>query len=257
MNSRVSRSLDALLPPLDTHAHIDPTVTQDQLDTLGNALIFAVTRTMDEAASVVHRSDQNLLWGLGIHPGLESEVASYRPGRFRELLPSFVLVGEIGLDRKVPIEEGLTVLSDALSAAQQSGCLTSLHSTGRHAPMLDVIGSNAAGVILHWFTGTTAQIQRAASAGAYFSINSSMSDEKITAMPQDRLLPETDFPFTKKSGSSRPGDIEALERRVSDLLSLTRDETRQLWYQNLRQLCLSAGSLESLPPALAVALLSA
>lgn len=251
MNSQVSPSLNALLPPLDTHAHIDPTVTDAQLATLGNALVFAVTRTLDEAAHVAGRNDANLIWGAGVHPGLPSELRAYDPARFRKLLPSFVLVGEIGLDRKVPTSEGLLVLNNALRATQEAGRLASLHSTGRHAPILDAIGDNAAGVILHWFTGKQAQIDRAASAGAYFSVNSSMSDAQLAALPRERLLPETDFPFTKKSGSSRPGDIETLERRVSTLLGSTRDETRQLWYRNLRALCLAVGISGSLPSALA------
>jgi len=40
------------LPPLDCHAHIAPDVTASQLDGLGSALIFAVTRSLDEARFV-------------------------------------------------------------------------------------------------------------------------------------------------------------------------------------------------------------
>lgn len=257
MSSQLSTSLDKVLPPLDTHAHIDPTVTSNQLATLGDAQIFAVTRTPDEAAQVTDRHDHNLIWGLGIHPGLPIEVASYDPARFRLLLQRFLLVGEVGLDRKVPVEQGQPVLSDIIEAVQASGRLASLHSTGRHGPTLEVIEENATGVILHWFTGTAAQIDRAASAGAYFSINSSMTDSQILSMPSERLLPETDFPFTRKSGSKRPGDIEALEQRLARLLGLSRDSTRQLWYRNLRQLCIDSGALDSLPPGLARPVLAA
>ncbi len=257
MSSQVSNSLDKLLPPLDTHAHVDPTVTAEQLATLGRARIFAVTRSLSEAAHVVGRNDPNLIWGLGVHPGLPDELASYDPARLRQLLPDFLFIGEVGLDRRSPVERAQEVLADVLQAVREGGRLASVHSTGRHGPTLELLEDDATGVILHWFTGTPAQVDRAARAGAYFSVNSSMSDAKILAVPSDRLLPETDFPFTRGSGSRLPGDIEELERRVATLLGLSRDATRQLWYRNLRQLCVNAKVLHLLPPSLARSVLAA
>ena len=85
-----------LPPSLDCHAHIAPDVTAAQLASLGEAHVFAMTRSLDEAATVVTRHDPALTWGLGVHPGLPAARAAYDPERFRSLLPRFALVGEVG-----------------------------------------------------------------------------------------------------------------------------------------------------------------
>lgn len=251
MNSQLSLSLDQLLPPLDMHAHVDPTVTPAQLATLGGAIVFAVTRTLDEAAHVRNRSDPNLIWGVGIHPGLAAAINSFDPARFKELLDDIAFVGEVGLDRKGPKELAVSVLDEVLAAARETRRLCSIHSSGEQAAVLDVLGEDARGMILHWFTGSPSQIQRAAQAGAYFSVNVAMEDHQLNALPPDRLLPETDFPFSQRAGSKRPGDIDVLEGRVAALLARSRDDVRQMWYRNLRALCVSADALGSLPAIVA------
>ncbi len=257
MNSQLSNSLNVILPPLDTHAHIATTVTAQQLAQLGDSLVFAVTRTIDEAEQVKPRNDSNLLWGLGTHPGMVTAAKAYDGQRFRRLLPHLGLVGEIGLDRKLPVDVGLAVLKDAIEAARSANRICSLHSTGRHAPIVELLQDNATGMILHWFTGTPRHIEAVAVAGAYFSVNAAMQDTQITAIPPERLLPETDFPFTRRVGSTKPGDIETLEQRVARLLKLSRDDLRHMWYRNLKQLCIKSGSLGSLPPAFARPVLAA
>ena len=57
--------------------------------------------------------------------------------------------------------------------------------------------------IFHWFTGTASERRRAIEAGAWFSINPRMLKTKsgletIKTIPADRILLETDAPFTMK-----------------------------------------------------------
>lgn len=257
MNSELSISLDRILPPLDVHAHIDPTVTQAQLATLGSALVFAVTRSLAEAEQVRSRQDDRLIWGLGTHPGVPEAIAQYDGVRFRTLLPEFMLVGEIGLDRRMSGDAALAVFHDTLAAARDHKRISTVHSTGRHAAVVAAVAESGACVILHWFLGSSAHIERAAEAGAFFSVNAAMSDSQITSLPVDRLLPETDFPFTKKAGSKLPGDIDVLEHRVAQLFGLSRDSVRQMWYRNLRNALKAAGCLDLVPNALMRPLLSA
>ena len=257
MNSGVSPSLDELLPPLDVHAHVDPTVTQQQLRSLGSAFVFAVTRSLAEAEQASTRVDPRLVWGVGVHPGVLGSIEDYNPQQFRRLADRLLFVGEIGLDRRVSGPRATEVLHDMLEAARDARRLCSLHSTGRQAAVVEAISDSAGGMISHWFTGSARLVQRAAEAGAYFSVNAGMNDVQLRAVPPDRMLPESDFPFTRKAGSSRPGDIEALERRVAPLVGKTRDELRQSWYQNLRAAFLASGRIEDAPTGLRTALLSA
>lgn len=257
MSSGLSRSLDRALPPLDVHAHIDPTVTVAQLATLGTALVFAVTRSLDEAAAVRTRRDRQLLWGCGVHPGVADAVSAYTPSRFRELTPDFVLIGEVGLDRRGAGPAARAVFSDVVAATATQPQLLTIHSSGRSREVIEALGTSATGAILHWFTGSPDEIERAAESGAYFSVNASMTDEQLARLPRERTLPETDFPFSKKAGSRAPGDIERLEQRLVTIWGTARDDVRQGWYQNLRTLCVATRTLERMPAAFSAPILAA
>ena len=56
--------------------------------------------------------------------------------------------------------------------------------------------------ILHWFSGSAADVARAVAWGCYFSINSAMLESEcgrasVKSLPRERLLTETDSPFTR------------------------------------------------------------
>jgi TatD DNase family protein len=88
------------------------------------------------------------------------------------------------------------------------------------------------------------------------SVNVAMTNEMISKIPQDRLLPETDFPATRRFGVDRPGEIDETEKRVSQLWRLSQDEVRIHWYRNLTALVTQAGLFERVPDDLADLLLS-
>ncbi len=57
--------------------------------------------------------------------------------------------------------------------------------------------------MLHWFTGSIKDAEHAIELGCWFSINPNMcftnaGRNLISCIPLDRLLPETDAPFTRK-----------------------------------------------------------
>ena len=122
-----------VLPALDCHAHIASDVTQRQLAALGDAQVFAMTRSLDEAEDVATRQDRALTWGLGVHPGVASARASFDPDRFRALLPRFAIVGEVGLDLRAARQDGLRIFADVLQACNDQPVLISVHSAGRTA----------------------------------------------------------------------------------------------------------------------------
>ncbi len=95
--------------------------------------------------------------------------------------------------------------------------LLSLHSTGRTGQLLDILRENPhPGAVLHWFNGTPNEISEAIALGCYFSVNNAMSDDRLTQIPTDKMLPETDFPASRKiTLASKPGDTRALEQRLA------------------------------------------
>ena len=51
-------------PPLDLHAHVDAGIDAAELTAL-RAIVFAVTRSLDEAEQALKRSDRTTIWGVG------------------------------------------------------------------------------------------------------------------------------------------------------------------------------------------------
>lgn len=245
-----------LLPALDCHAHIAPDVTDQQLATLGEAYVFAMTRSLEEAASVASRHDPVLTWGIGVHPGVSAARSAYDPDRFRTLLPRFALVGEVGLDRRAGRNEQVRILTDIMDACSCRPVLLSVHSTGQTAEVVDLVQRyQHPGVILHWFLGTEDQRVRALSAGAYLSVNEAMSDTLLEAVPMDRLLPETDFP-ARQVRAHLPGSVTSLEQRLSRLWGLSAVEVRHQLWANLKTIAIVSGTIDVVSEELASRLLA-
>ncbi|KUL40088.1 TatD family hydrolase [Streptomyces regalis] len=241
------------LPPLDCHAHIAPDVTPAQIDALHPAVVFAVTRTPAEAHHTCRRRDPRLVWGSGIHPGVPEALDSFDLQQFRATLRHSCLIGEVGLDRRGSLERQRTVLAQILKAAREQPVLLSLHSTGRTGALLDLLTDQPhPGMILHWFLGSPTERQQAIDLGAYFSVNAAMPDDILTSLPATRLLPETDFPASRRTtGASRPGDISRLEQRLAQLHGMTPEHVRRRFWQNLRELTTRTHVLDRLPEAVA------
>lgn len=195
------------LPALDCHAHIAPDVTAAQLQALGSAHIFAVTRSLDEAEQAVSRRDARVTWGLGLHPAVAAARAAWDPDQFARLLPSFALVGEVGLDKRaghLPVQQGL--FRDVLGLCSHEAVLISVHSSGATAAVTKMLAEQPhPGVILHWFLGSHEEIRTAVESGAYFSVNSGMTHAASAALPSDRVLTETDFPARQPQSKAACG----------------------------------------------------
>lgn len=147
---------------------------------------------------------------LGLHPQLVADRA-HEIGLWEELLPRTRYVGEVGLDAGPrfykSFEAQKEVFARVLTLCAAAGNkIVTTHSVRATKAVLDMIEQYLppprGRVVLHWFTGTAAEAKRAVDLGCYFSVNAEMlANEKraaITkALPLDRVLTETDGPFTQ------------------------------------------------------------
>ncbi|NKR99068.1 TatD family deoxyribonuclease [Rhodococcus hoagii] len=224
------------LPPLDLHAHVATNITSRALEGLG-AVVFAVTRSLDEYDEVSRRSDTVTVWGLGCHPGLVAAQKSYDEVRFRALLERAAFVGEIGLDgaSRVPIERQTQVLESVLSAVAVTPRLISVHNYRTTKLVLDLIEqTNAQRVILHWWLGSESETKRALDLGCLFSVNQSMDPARLRAagVPITSLLPETDHPSGNRRGNSprQPGQTLDVERTIGAAYGVDSSEVRNIFW---------------------------
>lgn len=246
----------AILPALDAHAHIAPDVTPAQIAALGQSVVFAMTRSLSEARQVRNRRDPALVWGIGVHPGVAEARAAWDSKLFTDLVGSFALVGEIGLDRRGgDWARQRAIFKEVLSIVSSEPVLVSIHSGGAAPEVVEHLqDANMGGAILHWFNGDATAITRAIETDAYFSVNAAMSEDQIRLLPPERVLCETDFP-ARKIRARKPADVQRIERVLSHVWDKTPQEVRARMWWNLRTLSEGSGAIERLPESVADTLL--
>lgn len=230
------------LPSIDMHAHIEADIAAADLLEL-KSLIFAATRSLDEAATALDRSDPWTIWGVGCHPGLVGVQKAFDPVRFAELISRTPYVSEVGLDgaSRVPMDMQRATFEAILVALQETPRITSIHSYGATKVVLDCLAARPLrGAVLHWWRGDVVQTQRAIELGCCFSINASMlrHPELLDALPLDRVLAETDHPFGDRSvrRGRRPGNVDDVEQAIARLYGVDQDAVRQAMWRNVAEL---------------------
>lgn len=230
------------LPPIDLHAHIKADIAASDLSELGS-LIFAATRSLDEAEQALGRSDPWTIWGVGCHPGLLGVQRAFDPVRFAELILKTAYVSEVGLDgtSRSPLQAQQATFDSILRTLQASPRITSIHSYAATETVLNCLTARPIhGAVLHWWLGSEDQTSRAVELGCFFSVNAAMlkRPDLLRLLPLDRLFAETDHPFGDRSSGRgrRPGNVENVEAELARLHGFDQDEVRRMIWRNLADL---------------------
>jgi TatD DNase family protein len=191
---------------------------------------------------------------LGLHPQLVEERAS-EIAIFEKYLSQARYVGEVGLDAGPRFYKSLDLQKQVFervlrACAQQGGKILTVHSVRAAKAVLDMVEvhlpSASRRVVLHWFTGSQAEARRAVELGCYFSVNTEMLRNErhramVAALPLNRLLTETDGPFTQHEGrTARPRDVYAVVETLARLRNTSTTHVVAAIRSNLRVL-VSAG----------------
>jgi len=193
---------------------------------------------------------------LGLHP----ELAHERIGElslFEALLPEAIYVGEVGLDGSATHasrqDAQLKVFETVLRLTQQAGGrILSIHSRRATTAVLDMLESKpSSGLpILHWFTGTKAEMARALRLGCYFSVGPGMLRSaagvaRMEALPLNRLVTETDGPFVKEGRSaSGPWQVPQFVRHLAHIRSINESDMANQISSNFREITKHADHAE-------------
>ena len=238
---------------VDFHCHLDlyPDLETAVAECEAQAIYTLAVTTTPKAWARNHKLTAGTKYvraALGLHPQL---VAS-RSGEmalWEELLPQARYVGEIGLDAGPRFYRSFdtqkAVFERALKAcARSGGKILTIHSVRAAKPVIDMLEAHfpkGRGVpVLHWFTGSAAEARRAVELGCYFSINADMmKDERrrafVDGLPVDRLLTETDGPFTKRGERpARPGDVVDAVLALADLKGMDPLDMAKTVQRNLK-----------------------
>lgn len=187
---------------------------------------------------------------LGMHPQLVAERADELP-LWETLLPETRYVGEVGLDAGPRFYKSLEVQTMVFrrvleQCAEAGDKILTVHSVRSVPAVLDMIDRHLPQdrgiVVLHWFTGTRSEARRATALGCYFSVNAEMSRSDrgralLAELPLDRLLTETDGPFTRVDGRpSEPADVGVTSAVIAHVRNLSVNRVRLAVRTNLQTL---------------------
>ena len=211
-------------------------------------LSVTTTPTAWNGTSALAGDNKKIKTALGLHPQLAHERKS-ELSLFDKLLPQTLFVGEIGLDGAPEFSphwnDQMAVFDHILSACSQAGGrILSIHSRRSSRVVLDRLEAHPrVGVpVLHWFTGSIRELERAICLGYWFSVGPSMlrSDRGkalVAHMPHDRVLPESDGPFAQIDGMAlMPWEADQVVPILADLWFLSKGEISQIMLQNFQNI---------------------
>ena len=125
-------------------------------------------------------------------------------------MPEARYIGEVGLDytEREGQKEQYAFFSELVERCRyDSRKIMTIHSRRSVSEVLGILGDNYRfKAILHWFTGSKNELKKAIELGCYFSINGAMTKSRrfvdmLSLIPSNRILLETDSPFTFFVGS--------------------------------------------------------
>lgn len=201
---------------IDMHCHLD--LFKDPISLLPEVkrrckYVLAVTtspRAWQKTKQVFAEIDC-IQVALGLHP----EVLSSKMKEADMLISNIrhcKYIGEVGIDGSEQYKASYQAQKDlfrevARTAEKCGGRIISIHSRNAAKDVLDIIESDVVNSIpiLHWFSGSLEELERANALGCWYSVNPAMLSGKkgkrlVSQMPLSRILPETDAPFIEKRG---------------------------------------------------------
>lgn len=225
---------------IDFHCHLDlyPDARK-LLHAVGKRNIFTLVVTTSprawRATSQVFAGYDNIKVAVGLHP----EIVDKKTGE-RDLLASYIsktkFVGEVGIDgsqryeKTLPLQE--SIFEQVLIECEEvGGRILSIHSRNAANRVLNLLEKHCrkSTPVLHWFSGTLQETRRAKEFGCWFSVGPAMlrgakGREILQAVPVDRILPETDGPFTTNhSVPLMPWEAISITKTISPLWGMPEE----------------------------------
>lgn len=242
---------------IDFHSHLDlypdPVETADEIQRRGVGVLSVTTTPSAWAGTTwLAQGRDAIKTALGLHPQLARE-RKHELKIFDQLFDETRFIGEVGLDGSPQFKSSWAEQSEVFKHILQS-CndaedkIVSIHSRRAATPVLDLL-DEFAGVyfpILHWFSGSRFELERAIGRGCWFSVGPKMlagakGRGLAAAMPRSRVLLETDGPFAQlQRVPLHPWDINLACQSLSEVWGVSYSEAETTIRQN--ETAMMAGS---------------
>jgi TatD DNase family protein len=236
---------------VDTHCHLDryPSPVQVWRDAVAAGVVTVAVTDLPSSFRLLATKfgrREGLRVALGFHPLRVVDSPPSELQLFRRHLSRTDYVGEVGLDfseRGRASRKQQTILFERLLDEPAIGRkVVSVHTRRADRAAIEQLATARINGILHWYTGPLSLIDEALTAGLYFSLNPAMAQSAhgrrvIAAVPADRVLTETDGPYTRIDGRpSQPAAIPALVAILARFWNIYEADARQQIWSNMAEL---------------------
>lgn len=238
---------------IDFHFHID--YYQDykkKYEDINKNKIYTLCVTnmpeLYETIKDVFEETKYVKFALGFNPQLAGSE-KFNKKIFYKYLDSTKYIGEIGLDysnRYISSKEKqIEIFEYICSVVSGKNKILSVHSRNSEDDVLAILSrNNIKNAVFHWYTGKLTTLDKIVDEGYYFSINYEMLKSKkglsiINRIPLDRILVESDGPFTKVGNKeSEPLNLHLMYEKLNEILSLdskkiVNDNFKALLYRSI------------------------
>lgn len=234
---------------IDTHFHLDHYPNHGQIYRQINDLkqyTLCVTNQPEifESCIDLYAQTKFVKFALGYNPQQINEVR-FSKSSFMRNVNKTKYIGEVGLDFSdkfiLKKKEQMEIFNFICEYASKNDKLMTIHCKKSEDELYSILkGANAKKCIVHWYTGSQDWIEKFIDLGCYFSINSNMiannaSTKLIASIPVERLIIESDGPYTKILGKKYT--VDKLKDIYCQLGEITRiNDIDMVIYNNFKRL---------------------
>jgi TatD DNase family protein len=236
---------------IDSHCHLDydglyenlPVVLQRAEDA-GVGLVLSISSRIQNFPKIlgIAETHENVFCTVGTHPHNAHEELDIPVAKIVELAahPRVVGIGEAGLDYfydKAPRDAQMQGFKNHIAAARETGLPLVIHTRDAEDDTARLLETEMAKgefkALLHCFTSQQWLAKRAVELGLYVSFSGILTyktaqnlRDTAQALPEDRILVETDAPYLAPMPMRGKSNEPAFVSHTLDVLAATRGVSR-------------------------------
>ncbi len=231
---------------IDTHCHLDfPDYNDDRDDVLKAARDAGITKMVNigcdlkSSQASVELADRypQIYAAIGFHPHDAKSYDDQMEKQLRAMANNFkvVAIGEVGLDfyrDRSPRDVQREVFVRQMRLARELGLPLVIHIRDAYEEAIDMLIAEKAyegNVVLHCFSGTVKDAERALDYGMYLSFggvltfSNSRLPELVRNVPLDQIILETDAPFLTphphRGTRNSPAMVALVYQKLAEVLN--------------------------------------
>lgn len=247
---------------IDTHAHLSDELLRDtqeeiiaEFESNGIDMVIEVGCDPESSRSAVElaKTHNNVYAMVGYHPIVAETYTENDIRELEELAKNgkIVAIGEIGLDYHYDYDKALQkeLFIRQLKLADKLGLPVVIHLRDAYGDMVDLLSAHKQyirnGILFHCYSGSKEMVDRFSYLDPYYAFGGAITFKNnnradvIKAIPQDRLLLETDCPYMTpvphRGKVNNPNYIPLIAEKMGDALGISAEAVGEMTTANAKR----------------------